>query len=43
LEYCMRQLQQDGLTVLHHEHVPSNDGGLSLGQAAIAAARAKPD
>ena len=42
LEHCMDRLQQDGLQVLHHEQLPSNDGGLSLGQAAIAAARAEP-
>jgi len=39
LEHCMERLQSEGLDVLHHEQVPSNDGGLSLGQAAIAAAR----
>jgi hydrogenase maturation protein HypF len=39
LERCMRQLRQAGLEVLHHEQLPSNDGCLSLGQAAIAAAR----
>lgn len=35
-----RLLQQRGLTVLRHRIVPPNDGGISLGQAAIASARA---
>jgi hydrogenase maturation protein HypF len=29
-------LRGSGLDVVHHRKVPSNDGGVSLGQAAIA-------
>ncbi len=32
-------LEEDGLTVLLHREVPTNDGGVSLGQAAVANAR----
>ena len=35
---CFEQLQQNNLTVLFHQQIPANDGGLALGQAAIAAA-----
>ncbi|MDT0636284.1 carbamoyltransferase HypF [Spectribacter hydrogenoxidans] len=35
-------LECKGWRVLRHERVPANDGGLSLGQAAVAAARSLP-
>jgi hydrogenase maturation protein HypF len=38
-EIVGRQLETDGLGVLVHELLPPNDGGISIGQAAVAAAR----
>ena len=41
LRRTLSLLQKDGFVVYIHHQVPTNDGGLSLGQAAIAAARIK--
>ena len=30
-------LQQEGFVIYHHNRIPPNDGGISLGQAAVAA------
>ncbi|HEY7710651.1 MAG TPA: carbamoyltransferase HypF [Candidatus Entotheonella sp.] len=42
LEDVTRRVEACGLTCLSQSKVPSNDGGLALGQAAIAAARQLP-
>lgn len=34
---CARGLRQDGFTVLRHQRIPPNDGGLAVGQLVVAA------
>jgi hydrogenase maturation protein HypF len=41
LQQLSKRLEALGINILTHSLVPSNDGGLSLGQAVIAAARLK--
>ena len=42
-ERAASRLRESGLDVLIHRQVPANDGGISLGQVAIAAARFDDD
>ncbi|MCX6558727.1 MAG: carbamoyltransferase HypF, partial [Candidatus Aminicenantes bacterium] len=37
LKTCRTSMKKNGFQVLHHALVPANDGGVSLGQAALAA------
>jgi hydrogenase maturation protein HypF len=39
LSALVRKLESDGFSVYTHRHLPANDGGISLGQAVVAAAR----
>jgi hydrogenase maturation protein HypF len=39
LESTRRRLEAQGFRVLSHRLVPANDGGISYGQAAVAARR----
>jgi len=41
LRRTLSLLREDGFVVYIHQQVPTNDGGLSLGQAAVATARLK--
>jgi len=43
LEGCIQALSERGFEVYHHTRVPTNDGGISLGQAVCAAARVLAD
>jgi len=41
LEDSIIQLENAGFVVYHHKQVPTNDGGIALGQAVVAGAIAK--
>jgi len=40
MELASERLEADGWSVLTHADIPPNDGGVSLGQAVVACARA---
>jgi hydrogenase maturation protein HypF len=40
---AINRLKTAGFTVYVHRQVPANDGGISLGQAVVAAARLQED
>ena len=42
LSSASNALRERGFTVLRHRIVPTNDGGIALGQLVIAAARTRP-
>jgi hydrogenase maturation protein HypF len=42
LQNVVGLLEEAGFTVLTHRRVPCNDGGISFGQAVVAAAQAVP-
>ena len=37
LEGVVKRLSEEGFTPVWHRHIPTNDGGISVGQAAFAA------
>ena len=41
LEECIQEMERAGFDVYRHQRVPTNDGGISLGQAVSAAAQLK--
>ncbi len=40
-EGCLQELDESGFEVFSHEQVPTNDGGVSLGQAVVAGSRVR--